>query len=212
MDNQFWIDKWSRNDIGFHQKNAHPLLVKHLQSLNLPSHSRLFLPLCGKTLDIAWLLSQGYRVCGIELVEPAIEQLFSELKIKPQVKQTGKLKYYHAENIDIYVGDVFDLSSEILGAVDAVYDRAALVALPEELRNRYTAHLVGITHKAPQLLITFEYNQSETPGPPFAVSAAEVNRHYANHYQLKLLESVDVAGGLKGKYFAKECVWLLASN
>lgn len=212
MQKQFWINKWSKNEIGFHQKETHRLLVKHFKVLALPQGARVFLPLCGKTRDMAWLLSQGFRVVGIELVEAAIEQLFLELQIEPNIKQVGKLKHYHADKIDIFVGDFFDLPAEILGPVDAVYDRAAMVALPEDLRNRYTAHLQNVTNTAPQLLITFDYNQAETDGPPFAVGQAEVDRQYANHYGIKLLESVDLAGGLKGQYLAKECVWLLSSS
>ena len=100
----------------------------------------------------------------------------------------------------------------MLGLVDAIYDRAALVALPEEMRNRYTAHLMEITDKAPQLLICYEYDQNLMEGPPFSVSNEEINLHYRDSYHLTPIESANVPGGIKGKGPAKENVWLLQNN
>ena len=212
MDPGFWHQRWETNDIGFHKNEANPMLVKHFKELSLEKGSRVFLPLCGKTLDIAWLLSSGYRVAGVELSELAIKQLFSDLGVEPGVSEIEKVVHYSAKDIDIYVGDVFHMTSEILGPVDAIYDRAALVALPEEMRGRYTAHLRKITNNAPQLLICFEYDQSLMEGPPFSVSGEEVKQLYRDSYDLTLLECFDIEGGLKGKCEAKESVWLLKNN
>ncbi len=209
MDTQFWIQKWEKNEIAFHGSETNPLLLKYFNELSLTKGSRVFLPLCGKTLDIAWLLSEGCRVAGAELSQLAITQLFAELGIKPSISQVGALKRYQGKNIDIFVGNLFDLSKEILGPVDAVYDRAALVALPEETRKQYTAHLRVIAKTAKQLLLTYEYDQSVREGPPFSISNEEVHQHYKDSYTIKLLESVAVAGGLKGEYPATEHVWLL---
>ncbi|MBD2056873.1 thiopurine S-methyltransferase [Oculatella sp. FACHB-28] len=209
MDSNFWLQKWQDNNIGFHKSEANLALVKHVGELSLPHSSRIFVPLCGKTLDIAWLLSKGYRVAGAELVELAIEQLFEELKVSPKISRVGEVSLYSAKDIDIFVGDIFDVSGKTLGPVDAIYDRAALIALPEEVRKRYTAHLMGITDKAPQLLVTCEYDQSLMEGPPFSISQEEVNKHYSDNYSLSLISSTDVVGGLKGKYDVKESVWLL---
>lgn len=209
MEASFWHQKWKQNDIGFHESVPNPLLVKYFKELSLAKGSRLFLPLCGKTLDISWLLAQGYRVAGAELSNIAIEQLFAGLGIQPRISNAGKLHHYSANNIDIFVGDIFSLTGNLLGPVDAIYDRAALVALPEATRKRYTAHLTGITDTAPQLLITCEYDQSLMNGPPSSVSNAEVNQHYSKHYDLTLVSSTEVAGGLKGKCPAKENAWLL---
>lgn len=210
MDTKFWYEKWQKNEIAFHASTANPLLVKHFHRLSLEKGSRVFLPLCGKTLDIAWLLSNGYRVAGAELVETAILQLFAGLGLEPKVSELAGLKHFHAKNIDIFVGNIFDLSKETLGSVDAVYDRAALVALPEETRVRYTAHMNTITLKKPQLVICYEYDQDRVAGPPFSITSEEINRHYRESYDLFLLESADVPGGLKGGLCAaKEHVWLL---
>jgi thiopurine S-methyltransferase len=209
METSFWLQKWEKNETAFHQSEANALLVKYFTELALEKGSRVFVPFCGKTLDIGWLLSKGYRVAGAELSKIAIDQLFTELGVEPEISGAGEVDRYSAEGIDIFVGDIFDLSGEMLGAVDAIYDRAALVALPEKMRNRYTAHLTEITEKAPQLLITFEYDQSLMEGPPFSISNEEVKEQYRDSYEITLVASVDVPGGLKGKCAAKENAWLL---
>ena len=132
-----------------------------------------------------------------------------ELGVQPETSPVGEVEQWSANNLDIFVGDIFALSRKILGPVDGIYDRAALVAFPEEMRKRYTAHLTEITGKAPQLLICYDYDQSLMDGPPFSVSNDEVKRHYAVNYDVMLIASTDVSGGLKGKCSAKENVWLL---
>ena len=209
MKHDFWHKKWEKNEIGFHLPEANPLLVKHLPTLQLKQGARIFLPLCGKTLDIAWLPSLGYRVAGAELSSIAIEDLFNSLNLTPTITKLDAITHYSAPNIDLFVGDIFNVSSTILGAVDAVYDRAALVALPEEMRQRYTSHLLALTQNAPQLLICFEYDQSLHAGPPFSIGAQEVKQHYQAKYNLTLVTSEDVAGGLKGRCTATEHVWQL---
>lgn len=209
MEANFWHQKWQRGEIGFHHEHANPNLVAHIDKLELSQGSRVFLPLCGKTRDIAYLLSLGYQVVGAELSELAIQALFQELSIEPCKTQLEQLRHYHAENIDIFVGDIFKLSPELLGKVDAIYDRAALVALPLNMRLDYCAHLMQLTQNAPQLLITLEYQQELVAGPPFSISEQEVHQHYAQTYSITLIERQDAEGGIKGKVPADEVVYLL---
>ncbi|HRH75880.1 MAG TPA: thiopurine S-methyltransferase [Cellvibrionaceae bacterium] len=212
MDAEFWHTKWQNNDIGFHQPEGNPLFIKHFNALGVSPGGRIFLPLCGKTRDIAWLLAQGYSVVGAELSASAIEQLFSELGIQPSRADFGTVVLYRAPNIDIFVGDIFALTHLMLGKVDAIYDRAALVALPEPKRKFYSSHLIDIAARVPQLLICFEYDQTKMPGPPFAILESEVNSHYRQYYGLTLLDKVPVDGGLKGSCEALEVVWLLKTK
>ena len=209
MKEDFWKQKWQDNEIPFHERQANALLQAHFEKMALPRNSRVFLPLCGKTRDIAWLMTQGMKVVGAELSELAITALFSELALQPKITQQGDLIHYQASNIDVYVGDIFKVSKKMLGGIDAVYDRAALVALPEMMRKQYTRHLMNITGNAPQLLITFEYDQTVMPGPPFSITPREVKQHYDAYYQLNSIEIIEVAGGLKGKVSATENAWLL---
>ena len=210
MDADFWHGKWAKNEIGFHESAANPLLVRHFPALGLTDGARVFVPLCGKTLDIPWLLDKGHPVVGVELSPLAVEQLFNELGVDPDIPPCGPLRRYSAPDLDIYLGDFFALSADRLGPVDATYDRAALVALPEPMRERYAAHLRTITKSAPQLLICFEYEPQLMAGPPFPIFADEVARHYRDHYKVSLLSSEEIPGGFKGKIPAKESVWRLA--
>ncbi|MGB4811165.1 MAG: thiopurine S-methyltransferase [Methylophilaceae bacterium] len=210
MKHDFWHNKWQKNEIGFHLPEANPLLVKHFSALQLNPDSRVFLPLCGKTLDIHWLLAQGYQVAGAELSAIAVEALFNDLNLTPSITKTGHLTQYSAPNITMWNGDIFELNQALLGKVDAVYDRAALVALPLEMRERYTTHITAITQHARQLLVCFDYQQALLDGPPFCVNADEVRLHYAQNYAVNLLASAELAGGLKGTVAAFEQVWQLA--
>lgn len=209
MDASFWHAKWEKSEIAFHQDDFNPLLLDHVGALSLAPGNRVFVPLCGKTRDILWLLQSGYRVVGAELSRLAVEQLFAEMELAPGVTETGVLTRFSAEDIDIYVGDIFELTAAQLGQVEAVYDRAALVALPAAMRQRYADHLVAITGRARQLLIAYDYDQKLQNGPPFAVGADEVLSLYGQYFQPTRLASVEVAGGLRGKCPATEHVWLL---
>lgn len=209
MEAGFWHQKWAKGDIGFHEQNVNPSLVEHFGKLQMAAGARVFLPLCGKTRDIAWLLGEGYRVTGAELSELAIKALFDELGLVPEISDVGKHLCYQSRNIRIFVGDIFDVSAKLLGPIDAIYDRAALVALPPEMRARYAAHLIDITDAAQQLLITYEYDQQLMNGPPFCVRAEEVKRLYSVTYDVRPLETHDVPGGMRGKLPATETVWAL---
>ncbi|WP_413933694.1 thiopurine S-methyltransferase [Nitrospira sp. BLG_1] len=209
MEPTFWHNRWQTSQTGWHERAVNSLLITHFPSLHVPPGGRVFVPLCGKSLDLGWLLAQGYAVAGAELSELAVTQLFLELGIEPTISEVGRHKHFHGEKIDIFVGDLFELSREVLGPVDAVYDRAALVALPEAMRGQYTTHLKSLTALAPQLVIGYEYDQTVVPGPPFSVTPNELYRHYSNSYTLTPLARIDVPNGLKGKCPATEHVWRL---
>jgi len=209
MEATFWHDRWESNQIAFHEGRPNPLLVAHIDALGLQPGARVFVPLCGKTADIPWLLSQGFRVAGAELSEIAIRQLFDDLGRDPLVTPADEIDHHATDDIDVFVGDIFELTQEHLGPVDAVYDRAALVALPADMRRRYARYLAAITGRAPQLVITYEYDQRTMDGPPFSVSEAELRDHYGADYEISGLFGEAVPGGLKGKYPARESLWHL---
>lgn len=211
MDASFWHDLWAKHDIGFHQAEYNPLMLAHFPAL--AEGARVFVPLCGKTRDIAWLLSQGYRVTGAELSETAVRELFADLGVAPEVTQDGPLRRYAADGLVVFVGDVFDLTADRLGPVDAVYDRAALVALPEVIRQRYVDHVIAATGAAPQVVIVFTYDQAAMDGPPFSIDAMMMERYFGGTYAVMMRDAVKVPGpGLKGKVPATESAWLLTDK
>jgi thiopurine S-methyltransferase len=212
MDRNFWINRWEENRLGWHQEAVHPLLVKFFDAYLLPGGSRVFVPLCGKTRDIAWLLSKDYRVVAAELSEIAIRQLFDDLGITPTVRGLGSVKHFAAPSLDIYVGDVFDLTKEQIGPVDLIHDRAAMVALPDDMRAKYVSHLVKITDTARQFVISFDYDQGLMSGPPFSVPQPEIEVLYGSAYSSDLLFAQDIPGGLKGLAPASEQAWLMENR
>jgi thiopurine S-methyltransferase len=158
---------------------------------SLPTASVL-VPLCGKSLDIHWLLAQGHHVYAIDLSEIAILALLDELALGYQRQTLGDLIHFQAQQLDVFVGDVFDLSPELLkqmqANIDVVYDRAALVALPPSLHARYVQHIVQLSQNCPQLLINYAYPQQYFAGPPFALSDQAILELYQPYYRhIKLL-------------------------
>jgi thiopurine S-methyltransferase len=209
MQAAFWHERWAQNQLGFHLDQPNPLLLTHINALALKAGSLICIPLCGKTLDIEWLLGKGYQIVGVELSAIAIDQLFTSLGLVPTISQIGEMTQYSADGITIFAGDIFHVSAEMLGQVDAIFDRAALVALPETMRIEYVKHLMQITNSAKQLLVCIDYDQTIMNGPPFSINSDKVNAYYCSAYNLKQLQVNPIEGGLKGKCAADEVVWLL---
>lgn len=211
MDAQFWHDKWQRREIAFHREQINPYLSAYFPTLALQAGQTVFLPLCGKTKDVSYFLQLGLQVVGVELSEVAVQELFADLGVQPEISDVLGMRCYQTTQLRIFVGDFFKLTTEHLGRIDAIYDRAALVALPLTMRQAYTKHLLNLSHNAPQLLITYEYEQSLVDGPPFSISRNEVEQHYASVYTIEVLHTAEVEGGMKGKTPAFEAVYCLRS-
>lgn len=192
MDAGFWHERWENNLTGFHLDEVNPYLIEYWPRLKLEPGSRVFVPLCGKSLDLTWLAGQGFDVVAIELSPLAVEAFFTENKLQPERSNVGKLELWKSGNISLFCGDFFDLTPEQLGSVDAVYDRASLVALPLEMRKDYLAKMQQLAPSATKLLVTLEYDQSKMAGPPFSVTEDELRSLYPPQYQLNKLGSEDV--------------------
>lgn len=189
MEAQFWHDRWSQRDIGFHQSEINAFLIKYWPALELAENSTVLVPLCGKSRDMVWLAQRGHSVIGLELSEVAVDEFFQELGVTPEIERNDRFVIYSADNIRILCGDFFAVTQQDLGPIDAVYDRAALVALPPEMRRRYAEHL-GTLLSAPvqTLLVTFEYEEGQAEGPPFCVDRKEVTALFGDCCDLELLD------------------------
>lgn len=194
MDAGFWQQRWRENQIGFHQSAPTPLLVEHWASLGLPTEAKVFVPLAGKSRDMAWFAAQGYRVLGVELSELAVEQFFAEHGLQPETESTRYGTHYRAGGIELICGDAFGLDEAALQDCAAVFDRAALIALPPRMRQRYAS---GLYAKLPAgcrgLLVTLEYPQAERDGPPFPVPESEVRALFALDWDIQLLDRRGIA-------------------
>jgi len=186
MEADFWHSRWQEGRIGFHQADVNSFLKQHWPTL--PKQSTVFVPLCGKSLDMLWLASQGHRVIGVELSEIAAQEFFAEQSVQPNVKQCGNFVSYSANNVTILCGDFFDLSTADLDGVAAVFDRAALIALPKKMRQRYAEHLRKLSPDGCQLLLVgMEYDEAALSGPPFNVPWAEISTLFDHQGELKIL-------------------------
>ena len=193
MDPEFWQQRWRDNQIGFHQDKPTPLLLKHWPALGVQPGAQVFVPLAGKSLDLAWFASQGYRVLGVELSPLAVEQFFAEHGLVPEITESRHGRHFRRGNIELILGDAFALDADALAGCDAVFDRAALIALPPDLRTRYVRELYArLPAGCRGLLITLEYPAAEKQGPPFTVPEAEVRASYGRAWDVEALERRDI--------------------
>lgn len=192
MTPDFWIERWQKGEIGFHQEAGNDLLQKHWPSLGVTSDCKVFVPLCGKSRDMAWLAGQGHRVVGVELSPLAVDDFFREQGIEAGTRVVGKFMVRSAGPITIWCGDIFDLPAEAVRDVGAVYDRAALVAFPSSLQTRYAEKLVEILPSAaPILLISLSYPDGQITGPPFSTPLSQVAALLGATHEIDIRETRD---------------------
>src|SRR5262249_44359919 len=174
-----WLARWRDGRTAFHERRPNGLLERHAPQLD--GRRRVLVPLCGKAEDLAFLAARGHDVVGIELAEQAARAFFVEHDLAPTVTPHGPFASWTAANrsLTLLVGDFFAVTPELIGPIDAVYARAALSALPRELRPRYVGLLRSLLAGGPAMVITLEYDQSAMSGPPFAVDEAELRALYA---------------------------------
>lgn len=190
MDQEFWLQRWERGEIGFHQADVNFYLQRYWGVLGVPAGATVLVPLCGKSRDMTWLLAQGYSILGVELSQQAVEEFFRENALQPTRRHRPPFIHYSAPGVDLLVGDIFDLQPGATSNIDALYDRAAMVALPPATRLRYADQVAALLRPGAQmLLITFEYDQEQMPGPPFAVLEPEVRNLYHDGFELEILHT-----------------------
>jgi thiopurine S-methyltransferase len=184
-----WHEFWSREgNPGFHEKTGNTYLKQFLPQFNLQPGDHIFLPLCGKTVDMLWLQQQGFQVSGVELSEVAVKAFFEESKMEYEVRQIENFTCYIGDHITLYQGNFIDLKPEFLASCKLIYDRASMVAIEADIRDFYCQHMLEIIPAdAAMLLILLEYDQSIIPGPPFSVSIEEASSYYGQYFQLQTL-------------------------
>ncbi len=193
MEASFWHERWERGQLGFHQDEHNPYLVRHFSRLGLAPGDTVFVPLCGKSLDMLWLVGEGYRVLGVELSSRAVQDFFAENGLESEPEQDGAFTRWRCGALELLCGDFFALGPAHLAGVRGVYDRAALIALPAAMRRRYVAQLARVLPAAlPTLLVTLDYPPAEREGPPFSVDEAEVRALYAPAYAVEPLARIDL--------------------
>jgi thiopurine S-methyltransferase len=193
MDADFWLERWRDGRTHFHQEQITPLLQKYWPLLGLPSDVRVLVPLCGKSLDMVWLAEQGHSVLGVELSPVAVEQFFVENNLEASIHESSLGRHYRAGNIEIICGDIFALDATTLASCVGVYDRAALVALPAEMRGDYADHVYAqVSDQYRGLLLTLDYDQDQMEGPPFSVHHPEIETLFEGHSKVRLIDRRDI--------------------
>ena len=194
-----WLEFWANNETNWHSDVVTQELEKYLGLLKLESGDTVFVPLCGKSLDMIYMLNRGFSVIGVEVSEIGIKQFFHENGLDFTISQVGEFDLYSAKNIEIYCGDFFSLTSKHLCGVKAVFDRKSLIALNRNLRQKYVKHLNDIISLGVRiLLITLHYPKHQMSGPPFSVDKSEVESLFSmafNYQELKPFQ--DIENGLK---------------
>lgn len=197
MELEFWCDRWSKGETGFHQKTVNPYL-SYFYDIKGPgvekrSELKVFVPLCGKSADLYWLSANGYSVLGVECSEIAVKAFFEEQNIKHTTEPSATHSRYSSDAIDILLGDFFTLSNDEMEEVTDVFDRAALIALPEDMRQQYVYKMAELQRPGTRtLLVTMTYPQQEMGGPPFSVSEEEVNDLYGSDFTIDKLLVKDI--------------------
>ncbi len=203
MEHTFWRSRWSEGRTGFHEGTPNGFLARHADWL--AGCRRILVPLCGKTEDLAYLAGLGHEVVGVELVEDAVRQFFAEHAATPAITARDGLVQYSTGAITVLAGDFFATTPALVGAIDGIYDRAALIALPPPLRTRYVAHLRELAPAATrELLVTVDYPDGSAEGPPFSVDETEVRGHFAGK-PVTLVDSAPEPRGRAGGKMVERC-------
>lgn len=188
MDPNFWHERWQKKETGFHQPAVNDLLQLYWSRLGLEAGSKVFVPLCGRSLDMVWLADQGHRVIGAELSQIAIDEFFTERGFAPATSTNASFNVKSAGPFEIWCGDFFDLPTSATAGVAGVYDRASLIAFPAAMQGRYAAKLKELAPpESPLLLITLDYDQKQMTGPPFATPRSQVHSLFADRYKIEEL-------------------------
>jgi len=193
MEIEFWQQRWQDNQTGFHLDQVNPCLTDFWSSLGLHNSAEVLVPMCGKSLDMVWLSKQGHKILGVECSEKALNEFFSEQSLPRVIDSVDDFQSFKKDNYNLLLGDFFKLEKKLLSGVAAVYDRASLVALPENMRRNYVNLLINnLPKNVSILLITLDYDQSKMSGPPFSLSNEEVHSLYSGDFNISLLNEVDV--------------------
>jgi thiopurine S-methyltransferase len=189
MDHKFWLERWQNSDIGFHQEAAHDSLVRHWPAIGVPKSAQVLVPLCGKSLDMAWLVGQGYAVIGTELAVAAVDQFFAERSRTPASVTHGAFVVKRAGPFEIWCGDHLQLDPAVTRRIGGVFDRAALVAMPRVMQQAYADQLAALTPAGiPVLLVALDYDPSEMDGPPFPITPQRIEELFGANFRITLLE------------------------
>jgi thiopurine S-methyltransferase len=181
MQPDFWRARWAEGRTNFHQEAVHEQLVRHAERFLGGGPRRVLVPLCGKSVDLAWIRDRGHEVVGVELVPEAIAAIFERETSTAHINAAGSFRRWTGAGMTILEGDIFGLHPDVSGTFDRIWDRAATVALAPEQRPLYAQLLRSVLVPGGRVLMeTFLYEQAQKPGPPHAVLEDELIAAWGN--------------------------------
>jgi thiopurine S-methyltransferase len=184
----YWIARWSEGRTGFHRASVQPWLVEHVAKLAPKGDERVLVPLCGKSVDLAWLESRGHRVLGVDVAEQALREFLVAQRRTATERASAPFTVFATGSLELWCGDFFALDPARHGTFPAIFDRAALIAFPEDRRAEYARKIVSLLAPGGRLLlVAMEYDQQKWAGPPFSVTRAEIARRYGDACTLEPL-------------------------
>jgi len=215
MDFNFWKERWDSGRIGFHQGEVNRHLARFIDRIASPHASGVLVPLCGKAVDLTFLGEHFERVVGVEFVESAVVEYFAERELTPERREIDGIPAYRGASVTLLAADFHAVTLAHTGPIQRAFDRAALIALPPDVRPRYAAHLLSLLPPGGRiLLVTMIYEQRHYSGPPFSVTEEEVRGLYGATCDLEVLSREParrVPDALEG-HDVQKIIWLITKR
>lgn len=188
MEISYWQSRWRKDKTGWHMDQVYPLLPDLWPALSLKAGARILVPFCGKSVDMQWFISEGFHVTGVDVAEKALHAFMERSQKSFSSHQQYGFQVFRSKNMELWQGDFQKLPVTKIPPFDAIYDKAALIALPRNMRPKYAQKILQCSGPETQMLLqTFEYEQDEMPGPPFSVDEREIRQLYGKQFDLALL-------------------------
>lgn len=196
MEIDFWLERWNNNQTGFHQQAVNPYLTYFYgnkgPAIEQREKLKVFVPLSGKSKDMLWLSQNSYKVFAVECSDRAVKDFFEENALNYKHAEKDQHALYQSSDlpsiIEVYQGDFFDLQQQDLDDVTDIFDRASLIALPVEMRQKYASKMAELQKPGIRtLLVTLTFDPEEMKGPPFSVTEEEVHDLYSENFEIQKL-------------------------
>ncbi|KAH3733594.1 hypothetical protein DPMN_040025 [Dreissena polymorpha] len=165
----FDLTKWGVGDTAFHQGAHDPLFDTHGDMMFEGGANRAGGP--GTVLKIKLDVQVQY------------------------VEGVGRLYKSTDGRLQVYVGDLFDLTKDRLGEFDRVWDSKSIVAINVVDQERYRDLLLSFLKKDGQYyLMIIDYDPAVWPGPPHNITDQRVRQLYGEYCNIEVIQESNLTG------------------
>ncbi|WP_440999973.1 hypothetical protein [Fodinibius sp. SL11] len=185
METSYWQSRWQKGNTGWHMDTVYPPLPNLWNHLGIESTARILVPLCGKSLDLQWFVDQGHTVTGVDVSQKAMCHIKQRHPESFRRDNSHGFTIYCSKSLVLWKGDFTKLPATEIPPQDLIYDKASIIALPANMRQRHADKLIELCSPHTKILMqTFEYEQQEMNGPPFSVDEQELEKLFGNQFKL----------------------------